>query len=186
MAPLPARRALAPCPRPGTARHRGPGLGRVCFDAPTVELFEQRAEALHPALGRLGPDLLKDPVDIDETLRRLRDPSRADLSIAEALLDQRALAGIGNEVKNEVLWQARVSPWTPVRDLDDAALGVLIEPRPRRPARGRRDRPPAPPRLPAGRTSVPALRGHHSRRAPGRGTCPRLTFWCPRCQPDPR
>ena len=62
----------------------------------------------------------------DEIVRRLRDPSRADLSIAEALLDQRALAGIGNEVKNEVLWQARVSPWSLVRDLDEVALRVLI------------------------------------------------------------
>ena len=84
-----------------------PGSVAVCFDAPTVELFEQRTEALHPALSRLGPDLLKDPFDVAEALRRLRDPSRADRSIAEALLDQRALAGIGNEVKNEVLWQAR-------------------------------------------------------------------------------
>ena len=29
-----------------------PGAVAVCFDAPVVELFEQRAEALHPSLGR--------------------------------------------------------------------------------------------------------------------------------------
>ena len=34
-----------------------PGAVAVCFDAPVVELFEQRAEALHPALvaARAGP-----------------------------------------------------------------------------------------------------------------------------------
>ena len=35
-----------------------PGAVAVCFDAPVVELFESRAEALHPALSALGPDLL--------------------------------------------------------------------------------------------------------------------------------
>ena len=35
-----------------------PGAVAVCFDAPVVELLEQRAEALHPSLGALGPDLL--------------------------------------------------------------------------------------------------------------------------------
>ena len=79
-----------------------PGAVAVCFDAPVVELFEQRAEALHPALGSLGPDLLAPDFDADEALRRLRDPSRADLAIGEALLDQRALAGIGNVFKSEI------------------------------------------------------------------------------------
>src|SRR4249920_218802 len=54
-----------------------PGAVAVCFDAPTVELFEQRVESLHPTLSQLGPDLLKEPVDIGEAVRRLRDPSRA-------------------------------------------------------------------------------------------------------------
>ena len=161
-----------------------PGSVAVCFDAPTVELFEQRAEGLHPALGRLGPDLLKDPVDTDEILRRLRDPSRADLSIAEALLDQRALAGIGNEVKNEVLWQARLSPWMPVRDVDDAMLGVLIglarDVLRDGAATGRR------PRHVYRRAARPCPRCGTIIRVEHQGRdLPRLTFWCPECQPDP-
>ncbi|HEY7522185.1 MAG TPA: DNA-formamidopyrimidine glycosylase family protein, partial [Candidatus Limnocylindrales bacterium] len=86
-----------------------PGAVAVCFDAPKVELFEQRAEAMHPALSRLGPDVLKPDADLDEALRRLRDPIRARLSVAEALMDQRALAGIGNVVRNEALFLERVS-----------------------------------------------------------------------------
>src|SRR5262245_30352813 len=31
-----------------------PGSVAVCFDAPTVELFEQRTESLHPSLAALG------------------------------------------------------------------------------------------------------------------------------------
>ena len=103
------------------------GSVAVCFDAPVVELFETRAEPLHPALSRLGPDLLAPEPDVAEVIRRLRHPDRAAISIAEALLDQRAMAGVGNEVRNEALWQAACSPWAKVADLDDAALLALTD-----------------------------------------------------------
>ncbi len=160
-----------------------PGSVAVCFDAPVVELFEQRARSAHPSLSRLGPDLLRDPFDLEEALRRLRDPARAGAAIAGALLDQRALAGIGNEVKNEVLWEARRSPWTPVRDVDDAALRDLVE-RARAMLRagaatGRR------PRRVYRRSGRPCLRCGTVLRVAHQGTdLPRLTFWCPACQPS--
>src|SRR5580765_6995520 len=102
--------------RPGERWRRPPGRARlvlevpgavaVCFDAPVVELFDARAAAIHPTLSRLGPDLLDDdwgPDDAEEARRRLRDPARAAVTISEALLDQRALAGIGNIWRNETL-----------------------------------------------------------------------------------
>jgi endonuclease-8 len=103
-----------------------PGSVAVCFDAPVVELFETRTAHLHPSLSTLGPDLLADDFDAAEALRRLRASERADLEIALALTDQRALAGIGNVYKNEVLWIERVSPFTRVRDLDDPTLERLV------------------------------------------------------------
>lgn len=162
-----------------------PGSVAVCFDAPVVELFEQRAEGIHHSLSRLGPDLLREPVDVDEALRRLRHPSRASTDVAVALLDQRALAGIGNEVKNEVLWQACRSPFTAVRDLDDGALRELVE-RARDVLRqgavtGSR------PRHVYRRSGRPCPRCGAIIRVQHQGAdLPRLTFWCPRCQPDPR
>jgi endonuclease-8 len=158
-----------------------PGSVAVCFDAPVVELFEQRAEARHPALGRLGPDLLAEDADLDEALRRLRAPERAATSITEALLDQRALAGIGNVIRNEVLWEARVSPWARVSDLDDTALRRLVERAHELlrlgAATGRRRR---------------TVYRRAGRPCPRCGTIvrverqaldlPRLTFWCEACQ----
>lgn len=157
------------------------GSVAVCFDAPVVELFEQRAEGLHPALSKLGPDLLAPAPDLDEAVRRLRDPSRAAMAIGEALLDQRALAGIGNEVRNEVLWQARCSPWTPVRDLDDAGLRRLVELSRdvlrEGAATGRR------PRHVYGRAGRPCPScGSIIRTAHQGEDLPRQTYWCPRCQ----
>jgi endonuclease VIII len=103
-----------------------PGAVAVCFDAPVVELLEQRAETLHEPLAGLGPDLLAPDFDAAEAIRRLRDPSRRTMTIGEALLDQRVMAGIGNVYRSEILWIVQVSPFTPVGDLDDATLERLV------------------------------------------------------------
>jgi endonuclease-8 len=103
-----------------------PGAVAVCFDAPVVELLEQRAESLHASLGGLGPDLLGTEFDADEALRRVRDPSRAAVSVGEALLDQRVMAGVGNVYRSELLWIERVSPFVAIAELEDATLGRLI------------------------------------------------------------
>ncbi len=96
----------------------------VCRYAPVVELLPPRAARFHPALARLGPDLLAPDFDALEARRRLR--ACAGCAIGEALLDQTALGGIGNVFKSEVLYLCRVPPAAPVRSLDDAVLDRLI------------------------------------------------------------
>jgi endonuclease-8 len=173
-----------------------PGAVAVCFDAPVVELLEQRAEALHPSLGALGPDLLAPDFDVAAAVARLRDPARASMAIAEALVDQRALAGIGNVYKNEILWIDRVSPFVATGELDDETLGRLV-------GSARRllwanvtaghgherittggDRGAPGPLYVYGRTGRPCRRCRTpiSSRRQGRDL-PRTTYWCPTCQP---
>jgi len=159
-----------------------PGAVAVCFDAPVVELFEQRAEALHPSLSQLGPDLLDPAFDAGEALRRLRLPSRARTSIAEALLDQRALAGVGNIWKNETLFAERVNPFVAVEALDDATLQRLVATARRllAAAAGRS----RPSRLNVyRRTGRPCPRCGTSIASVQQGSeLPRTTYWCPNCQ----
>jgi formamidopyrimidine-DNA glycosylase len=64
--------------------------------------------ALDPALDRLGPDVLQiEPSDLAERIRRRRGPLKS------ALLDQRVVAGIGNLLADQALWQADLSPRRP-------------------------------------------------------------------------
>jgi endonuclease-8 len=181
--------------RPGERWRRPPGRARlvlevdgavaVCFDAPVVELFETRAEAVHPSLSRLGPDLLSPDFDAAEALRRLRAPERRAMTISAALLDQRAMAGLGNIWRNETLFAERVDPLATVGDLDDATLERLI-------MTGRRlltqSAGLAPGRAPTNvyrRTGRPCQRcGTAIRSAALRGEVPRTTYWCPTCQPE--
>jgi endonuclease-8 len=178
------------------------GSVAVCFDAPTVELFEQRAEGLHGSLSALGPDLLRDPFDEAEVLRRLRDPARAGMTIAQALLDQRALAGIGNVYKSEILFIEGVSPFARVADVDDATLARLVDTARRllranafSPAPGAERVTTGGARAAGGPLWVYGRGGRPCRRCGttiasevqgGATDLPRLTYWCPTCQPDPR
>ncbi len=172
-----------------------PGAVAVCFDAPTLELFETRIESIHPVLSRLGPDILAPdfgPPDALEARRRLRDSAAAHRSIAEGLLDQRALAGIGNVYKNEVLYLERVDPFVTIHGLDDAVLDRLI-------ATARRlmlanvanvERRTTEDRRAAGgqrlwvyrRVGRPCRRCGTRIEATRHGELPRATYWCPTCQ----
>ena len=96
----------------------------VCALAPVVELLSRAQAAAHPALSRLGPDLLGTGFDSVAARRRLR--ARGELPIGVALMDQTALAGIGNVYKSEVLFLCGVSPLVRVRDLDDGTIDRLV------------------------------------------------------------
>jgi len=66
-------------------------------------------------VGHLGPDLLSPEFDAEEALRRFA--GHPQHQIAEALLDQRLVAGIGNVYKSELLFLHRVSPYATVAEV---------------------------------------------------------------------
>ena len=178
-----------------------PGAVVVCFDAPTVELFETRVEPVHRVLTVLGPDLMAPGFDATaaaDALRRLRDPTRAGLTIAEALLDQGALAGIGNVYKSEVLFVAGVNPFGFATDLDDAVLAGLIGTARRLLLANRSGGTRTTTGAEGadwrrggslwvyGRTGRPCRRCGRVILDRRHGRLNRRTFWCPGCQPDLR
>ncbi|HEY8282234.1 MAG TPA: DNA-formamidopyrimidine glycosylase family protein, partial [Leifsonia sp.] len=67
-------------------------------------------------VGYLGPDLLSSGWDADEAVRRLA--AHPEQPIAVALLDQRNLAGLGNEYVNELCFLRGVLPTRPAGEVD--------------------------------------------------------------------
>lgn len=80
----------------------------VGFDVPVVELLSGAQLARHPALTKLGPDLLAPDFDEAEAVRRMEAQGARELG--EVLLDQKVCAGIGNEYKSEVLFLCGLDP----------------------------------------------------------------------------
>lgn len=117
------------------------------------------------------------------------------MTIAEALLDQRALAGLGNVFKCEVLFRRKVDPFALTVALDDATLRAVVEDavellrwNAARQARGSRERitRTSGPKSPTGQSVYGRARrpcfdcGTEVRAAPQGG---RTTYFCPTCQP---
>jgi len=176
------------------------GAVAVCFDAPTVELLDRRALRLHPGLARLGPDLLAEPPDLVAAISRLRAPGRHDLSLAEGIVDQTAVAGLGNVYRSELLFIERLDPFVPLRYLDDADLERILRTGVRLlranlegghrvttssagaaasgPRGGRRDAR----RWVYRRAGLPCRRCGTIIRSASLGPLPRRLYWCPSCQ----
>ena len=147
----------------------------------------------HRLTGHLGPDPLRDDWDAAEAVRRLR--ARPDRPLVSALLDQRAIAGLGNLWVNELAFLVGASPWTPIGDLD---VERLVE----RAATMLRHSATVPGALQvttglgrrgdqhwvSGRKGKPCLRCGTRVQAVDElaGDAEnRYTWWCPHCQPGP-
>lgn len=154
----------------------------VCFNAPVVELLAPGGEQVHPALTRLGPDVLDRPLDLDEIRRRARSRPPA-MPLGELLLDQRVVAGIGNIWRAESLFLEGRSPWAPLSSLTDDELDALVSTAGRimRESLGPFTRPP--PRWVYGRNGRPCRRCRTLIRAQRQGEQARTAYWCPTCQP---
>jgi len=97
----------------------------VAFTVPVAELHTSRTLSRDNDLRRMGPDLLGETFDRDEALRRIR--AQPGEEIANVLLNQRVLAGIGNIWKSESLFCAGIDPFTHVANLDDAQLERIVD-----------------------------------------------------------
>ncbi|MFM8713938.1 MAG: hypothetical protein ACKOE7_11350, partial [Actinomycetota bacterium] len=161
-----------------------------------VETYRADSFVRHPNFGRLGPDLCKSDVDVEECVRSIMSYSDPSRTIAEVLLDQHVMCGVGNVYRCEVLWACEVHPHATVGSLPQSACIELV------------------------RTAADMLQAnlHHTARittttTPGglavygrnhlrcercqgiiaveqHGQPPRLLYWCPecqtRCQPAPK
>ena len=171
----------------------------VAFNVPVAEFETAASLARTPALRALGPDLLDDELVPAEAVQRIAE--RGEMDIADALLDQSALAGIGNIFKSEVLFAGRVNPFLKVRDVSrhdierlvtiaakflranvaDGAPGGIATYSGLRRTTGRSD--------PGARLWVYGRGGKPCRRCGTpvsrmkQGPHARTTYWCERCQP---
>jgi len=163
-----------------------------------LHVFSDIARELmrHDALRELGPDLLDASFDAAAAARRARNEDGR--AIADVLLNQRVVAGIGNVFKSEILFVAGIYPFVPAADLLDAdlirILGIARDllranaaDRPRlMPSRGRRTRDSLDPSAALwvyGRGGKPCRTCGTPIQAKKTGVDARLTYWCPSCQP---
>lgn len=163
----------------------------VCFNAREVECLNPAGFRRADLSARLGPDLLSPHPDLDAVVRRARELLDPEARLADALLDQRIAAGIGNVYKSEVLFLRGRHPDALLQTASDPVLRGLFEaardlllrnlgggPRTTRFAADGRGK-----LWVYGRAGRPCYRCGTRIRFARSGRGMRSTYWCPACQP---
>ncbi|HRO26152.1 MAG TPA: endonuclease VIII [Luteimonas sp.] len=92
----------------------------LLYSASDVAMWRDEDLHAHPFLSKLGPDVLDPALEPAAVEARLRDPRFARRRLDGLLLDQGFLAGMGNYLRAEVLFEARLSPRLRPADLSEA------------------------------------------------------------------
>jgi endonuclease VIII len=151
----------------------------VAFNVPVAEFLDDRSLARQDDLRKIGPDVLGDAFDVDEAFRRVRAHPASE--IANVLLNQRVVAGIGNIWKSETLFACGVNPFTRVADLSEQQVTCLLKSARRLMTRSANAQS-------RNNINVYSRGGEPCRtcRTPiaskKQGPDARLTYWCPACQ----
>jgi len=191
--------------RPSTGRQlrfavRAGDRRALLYSASEIEVLDEEAERAHLFLSQLGPDLLSQKPTADEIAARLRESRFRGRQLGALLLDQRFVAGLGNYLRAEILFEAGVHPRRRALDCTDEEirrLGGRIIALPKRayrtrgvtlsPSRVAELRAAGAPRAASrfwvyGRVGEPCrvCTGPVAVAAIGGRNC----FWCPHCQPE--
>ncbi len=95
------------------------------YSATEVEILTDEQLGEHPFLRKLGPDILDSKLKPRDVCMRLETQRFHRRTLAALYLDQAFLAGVGNYLRSEILFAARLHPAVRPRDLDRRELQRL-------------------------------------------------------------
>jgi len=98
----------------------------LLFSASEIELLNAEGVASHPFLQKIGPDVLDMSLTEAEVRERLLSPRFRRRQFSALLLDQTFLAGLGNYLRVEILWQAKLAPQHKAEGLTGEQIDVLV------------------------------------------------------------
>lgn len=112
----------------GDYRRSGPPRLVLVFPNGDITIWAASVKFVEDAQAReaydFSADVMSDHWDARAALAKLRAFPRAE--IADVLLDQAIFAGVGNIIKNEVLFRTRVSPFARISRISDRKLRAIV------------------------------------------------------------
>ena len=99
----------------------------LLYSASDIEVLDEDAIAVHPFLSRLGLDVLDSNTTIKKVQARLLNKSFHRRRFTSLFLDQRFLAGLGNYLRSEILFVARVHPTLRPVDCSPEQISALAK-----------------------------------------------------------
>ena len=88
--------------------------------------FYHSQQELNERLEKIGPDLLNDNVSIEDWLQVTTSKRVAKKQVCEFLMDQQYFSGVGNYIKSEALYRAKLRPDVTLDQLSQEMLIRLL------------------------------------------------------------
>lgn len=98
------------------------GRQALLYSASEIEVLDVEAERTHPFLSRLGPDVLSQAPTVEALAGRLAEPGFHGRQLGALLLDQGFVAGLGNYLRAEILFESRIHPRRRAVDCSEGEL----------------------------------------------------------------
>jgi len=112
----------------GDYRRAGPPRLTLCFTNGEITIWSASLKFIEDAAARLAydftADVMSDSWDPRAAFRKVRAFPRDE--IADVLLDQSIFAGVGNIIKNEVLFRTHTNPFLRTGSISDRKLRAII------------------------------------------------------------
>ena len=100
----------------------------LLYSASDIQILSSQSEIEnHPFLSKLGPDVLSKGLKPKDLQVLLRDKKHHRRRLSALYLDQHFLAGIGNYLRSEILFVARLNPQLRPMDCTDDQLFALAD-----------------------------------------------------------
>lgn len=99
----------------------------LLYSASDIDVLDEKEIAVHPFLSRLGLDVLDGKTTPTKVQTRLQSKSFQRRRFTSLLLDQGFLAGLGNYLRSEILFIARVHPTLRPVDCDQKQISALAK-----------------------------------------------------------
>jgi endonuclease VIII len=97
----------------------------LLYSASDIEVLQESELTTHPFLKRIELDVLDEAVTPEQIAKRFRDKRFYRRQLPILLLDQHFLGGLGNYLRSEILFVARVYPALRPVDCSDAKINAL-------------------------------------------------------------
>ena len=99
----------------------------LLYSASDIEVWPTAEIEEHPFLRKLGPDLLDSSTTVAQVAARFVDPKFRRKRLTTLLLDQGLVAGLGNYLRSELLFVARVHPLLRPMDCTPEQIDALAQ-----------------------------------------------------------
>ncbi|MEX5411050.1 endonuclease VIII [Atlantibacter hermannii] len=99
----------------------------LLYSASEIAILTAEQVAQHPFLTRIGPDVLDNTLTAADVKQRLLNPRFRRRQLDALLLDQSFLAGLGNYLRVEILWETGLAPHHKPQALSDEQCEALSQ-----------------------------------------------------------